>query len=105
MTPLEGWKQVAHYMKRTERTVQTWARERSMPIHRTSEGKGRIWVEPSELDRWKAENGRVRRACRKAVTVRLPERDYERLKRLRPTGTVQDLVLHAVTDYLQRLSV
>jgi hypothetical protein len=106
---LEGWKQIAHYLNRTERTVQVWARKRSMPIHRSSSGKGRIFVEPAELDSWKAATMRPqRKAGRKAITVRLPNADYEEVKRIcvsrSDAVTVQDLVALAVSDYLQRVA-
>src|SRR5580693_6771865 len=97
--PLEGWKQVAHYLGVTERTAQMWARKRAMPIHRSAPGKSRIWSEPGEIDLWKtaARSKEARTASRKAVTVRLPEADYQRVKLLCHAGTVQELVLHAVS--------
>jgi hypothetical protein len=106
---LEGWKQVAHYLNVTERTAQVWARQRSMPIYRSSSVRGRVFVPPVELDRWKAAVTKCKpRSGRKAITVRLPEADYQRMKRLclscTDAATVQDLAMRAVVDYLDRLT-
>ncbi len=53
---LQGWKEIADYLFRDERTVRRWEKERHLPVHRMP-GKGRanVYVLVSELDRWLSE--------------------------------------------------
>jgi len=32
--PLESWKEIAGYLKRTERTVRRWEKEKGLPVRR-----------------------------------------------------------------------
>jgi hypothetical protein len=50
---LDSWKEIAAYLKRDERTVQRWERERSLPVHRV-EGKRRdlVIAYTGEIDAW-----------------------------------------------------
>ena len=47
---LEGWKEIAAYLKRGVRTVQRWE-PKGLPIHR-HEATGTVCAYPSELDAW-----------------------------------------------------
>jgi hypothetical protein len=50
---LDSWKEIAAYLKRDERTVQRWERERGFPVHRTPGGKrGMVFAYAEELDTW-----------------------------------------------------
>lgn len=50
---LNGWKAIAGYLKRDERTAMRWAAERDMPIHRVpGTGRGSIYALEGELDAW-----------------------------------------------------
>ncbi|KAA6456246.1 tetratricopeptide repeat protein [Acidobacteria bacterium AB60] len=50
---LDGWKDIAAYLGRAERTVKRWERERGLPIHRVPGGaKGSVYAFGEELDRW-----------------------------------------------------
>ena len=53
---LQGWKEIADYVSRDERTVRRWEKERHLPVRRMP-GKGRanVYVLVSELDRWLGE--------------------------------------------------
>ncbi len=50
---LEGWGEIALYLRREIRTVQRWEKTLGLPIHRLSVGKqASVYAYPSELDRW-----------------------------------------------------
>ena len=50
---LEGWKQVAAYLGKSERTVRRWQQEEGLPIHRhVHQQRGSVWAYPNEVDAW-----------------------------------------------------
>ncbi|HZR23317.1 MAG TPA: hypothetical protein VFA59_07005 [Vicinamibacterales bacterium] len=50
---LDSWKTIAVYLKRDERTVRRWERERGLPVRRVPGGRGRsVFAYTSEIDRW-----------------------------------------------------
>jgi TolB-like protein len=50
---LESWKEIAAYLGREVRTVQRWAAERQLPVHRLPGGvRPRVFSITSELDAW-----------------------------------------------------
>src|SRR3954454_8756614 len=50
---LEGWKQIASYLKRDVRTVQRWERTEQFPVRRQMHHKlGSIFAFKNELDYW-----------------------------------------------------
>jgi len=53
---LEGWKAVADYLNKTERTVQRWEKARALPVRRLKSGsveeQSRVFAYKSELDAW-----------------------------------------------------
>ncbi len=50
---LDSWKEIAAYLRRGTRTVQRWASERGLPVHRLTAGKhGQVFAYKSELDAW-----------------------------------------------------
>ena len=50
---LEGWKQIASYLKRDVRTVQRWERTEEFPVRRQMHRKlGSVLAFKDELDRW-----------------------------------------------------
>jgi hypothetical protein len=51
---LRSWKQIAEYLGIEVRTAQKWEKERGLPVHRYSGGRGRVLARPSELEVWKA---------------------------------------------------
>jgi tetratricopeptide (TPR) repeat protein len=52
-TRLVGWKDIAAYLGKTDRTVKRWGRERGLPIHRVpGSGKTSVYAYPAELDNW-----------------------------------------------------
>src|SRR5205085_11550022 len=54
---LQGWKEIAHYLKTSVRTVQRWERL-SMPIHRTGQLKnGSVVALRHEIDQWMLNSG------------------------------------------------
>jgi len=50
---LEGWKQIAAYLKRDVRTVQRWEKTEQFPVRRQMHRKlGSVLAFKDELDRW-----------------------------------------------------
>jgi len=52
-TRLDGWKEIAAYLGRGERTVKRWERDRGLPTHRVpGSGRATVYAFSSELDEW-----------------------------------------------------
>ena len=53
---LEGWKAIADYLHKTERTVQRWEKTKGLPVRRfnasSPEEQSRVFALRSELDAW-----------------------------------------------------
>ena len=53
---LEGWKAIADYLNKTERTVQRWEKSKGLPVRRLKAGspeeQGRVFAYKTELDAW-----------------------------------------------------
>lgn len=50
---LVGWKEIATYLGKTERTVKRWGKSRGLPIRRVpGVAKTSVYAYPGELDRW-----------------------------------------------------
>jgi len=53
---LEGWKAIADYLHKTERTVQRWEKTKGLPVRRfnasSPEEGSRVFASKSELDAW-----------------------------------------------------
>ncbi len=50
---LVGWKEIATYLGKTDRTVKRWGKSRGLPIHRVpGVAKTSVYAYPAELDRW-----------------------------------------------------
>ena len=53
---LEGWKAIADYLNKTERTVQRWEKSKGLPVRRLKAGspeeQGRVFAYKTELDTW-----------------------------------------------------
>ena len=50
---LDGWKEIATYLKRDVRTVNRWEDQEGLPIHRHIHGKrASVYAYPSELSAW-----------------------------------------------------
>jgi len=55
---LDGWKAIATFLNRDERTVRRWEATRGLPVHRIPGGeRPRIWADPAELRDWLARGG------------------------------------------------
>ncbi|MDX1503272.1 MAG: hypothetical protein R3325_13000 [Thermoanaerobaculia bacterium] len=51
---LDSWKEIASYLGRAVRTVQTWEKEEGLPVHRHQHRKGgTIYAYPAEIDAWR----------------------------------------------------
>jgi len=102
---LEGWKQIAPYLRVTQRTAQNWARRQHMPVHHLPGAKGRVFALAAEIEAWKRTGPTpTSRSLRKAITVRLLEDD---LKNLRPLiarfSSMQEFISEAVKHYGQQM--
>src|SRR5579863_1082434 len=50
---LVGWKDIAAYLGKTDRTVKRWGRDRGLPVHRVpGTAKTSVYAYSNELDRW-----------------------------------------------------
>lgn len=102
---LQGWKQIADYLRVTDRTAQNWARRHHLPVHHLPGFKGRAFAQTAEIDAWKLSGPKPASApVRRAITVRLPE---EQLADLRPFidsqfSSMQEFVSRAVAHYAER---
>ena len=51
---LESWKEIAAYMRRSERTVRRWEEQEGLPVHRlTHARRGSVYAFTAELDQWR----------------------------------------------------
>ena len=101
---LQGWKQIAPYLRVTERTAQKWARRQRMPVHHLPGSKGRVFAQTGELDAWKLSGPPPAPVpVRRAITVRLPEDDLNNLRPLieKRFASMQEFVSQAVAHYAQ----
>ena len=58
--PLTGWKAIAAYFGKDERTVRRWAASRELPVHRVAGDKsGPVFAYVAELDRWLVSHSHV----------------------------------------------
>ena len=50
---LDGWKEIAAYLRRSVRSVQRWERTERLPVLRHRHGKGAtVYAYAYEVDRW-----------------------------------------------------
>jgi len=60
---LDGWKEIAAYLRRSVRTVQRWESQFGLPVHRFGTGQTEsIHAIPAELDAWILQTTDARRA-------------------------------------------
>lgn len=50
---LSSWKQIGTYLNVSVRTVQSWERERGLPVRRLPGGRGRVYATVEDIDNWK----------------------------------------------------
>jgi tetratricopeptide (TPR) repeat protein len=54
---LVGWKDIAAYLGKTDRTVKRWGRDHGLPVHRVpGAAKASVYAYASEVDRWLESN-------------------------------------------------
>jgi serine/threonine-protein kinase len=67
---LESWKEIAAYLGREVRTVQRWATDRGLPVHRLPGGvRPRVFSTKPELDAWLQEGSPPKRPEPVSVAV------------------------------------
>ena len=55
---LDSWKEIAAYLKRSEKTCRHWVKELGLPVRRLEESpKARVFAYADELDRWLEKTG------------------------------------------------
>jgi len=53
-TPLQGWKEIAGYLKRDQRTARRWELIEGLPIRRlSSHRRSSVYAYPSEIEAWR----------------------------------------------------
>jgi len=92
---LEGWGEIALYLRREIRTVQRWERNLGLPIHRLPVGRqNAVYAYPSELDQWyrereaKIKAEEIRHAVDAAASL-VEIKNHETPSALPPTPDVQ----------------
>jgi hypothetical protein len=56
---LDGWKDIAAYLRRDVRTAQRWEKSLGLPVQRVQDSKsGSVYAFRSEIDAWRRERGR-----------------------------------------------
>jgi tetratricopeptide (TPR) repeat protein len=49
----DGWKDIASYLGKAERTVKRWESDRGLPVHRVPGGaRSSVYARPTELEEW-----------------------------------------------------
>jgi serine/threonine-protein kinase len=67
---LGSWKEIAAYLERDVRTVQRWARDRRLPVHRLPGGRRpRVFSLRPELDAWLREGPGRPRPAGEAISI------------------------------------
>src|SRR4051812_34960739 len=70
---LESWKQIAGYLKRSERRVRRWESREGLPVHRHGhESQDTVFAHADEIDRWMTRRTRRVQAAA-AVTGSAPQ--------------------------------
>lgn len=50
---IESWKEIASYLKKSEKTCRRWENELGLPVHRLEDSpKARVFAHKEEIDRW-----------------------------------------------------
>jgi excisionase family DNA binding protein len=71
---LRGWKEIAQYLRTSERTATRWSIEKALPVHRS--GRGSLVVAyRSELDGWQKEVAAAAGSLTDAPESPLPSTD------------------------------
>jgi tetratricopeptide (TPR) repeat protein len=95
MDRLESWKEIAAYLRRSERTVRRWEEKEDLPVHRLAHGKrGSVYAFTWELDAWRESRRQLVEA--EPVDARWPNLARSRVWR-RAVGVVPVLVLIAAS--------
>jgi Tol biopolymer transport system component len=72
---LESWKEVAAYLKHSERTVRRWESAEGLPVHRhRHEQRGSVYAFRSELDAWRTQRSQRSPVFQSAATIETPAR-------------------------------
>jgi hypothetical protein len=67
---LESWKQIAAYLKRSERTVRRWESREGLPVHRHGhQSQDTVFAHVDEIDRWMSRRTRRVRPAAAAPTL------------------------------------
>ena len=85
-TRLDSWKDIAHYLNRSVRTVQRWEMLEAMPVHRHCHGTGgSVYAYKQEVDAWRSSRSQEKRptlATRRVPTGPLARAEQSALLRL-----------------------
>ena len=79
-TRLDSWKDIAHYLNRSVRTVQRWEMLEAMPVHRHCHGTGgSVYAYKQEVDAWRSSRSQEKRPTLQiSATRRVPTRPLAR---------------------------
>ena len=98
---LDSWKEIAAYLRRSERTVRRWEQTEALPTHRHGhQRRASVYAYRSELDRWWAARGSIVATREPEVTI---QRSGAPIRQVLLLSTVVIAAL-SVLAYLRRPS-
>src|SRR6266849_1624442 len=70
-TRLDSWKDIAHYLNRSVRTVQRWEMLEAMPVHRHCHGTGgAVYAYKQEVDAWRSSRSQEKQPTLQISAIR-----------------------------------
>ena len=77
VTRLESWKEIAAYLRRSERTVRRWEDKEGLPVHRhTHDKRGSVYAFDTEIDAWRDTRSQLINAPEEPVPGANPRRRW-----------------------------
>ena len=68
---LDSWKDIAHYLNRSVRTVQRWEMLEAMPVYRHCHGTGgSVYAYKQEVDAWRSSRSQEKRPTLQVSAIR-----------------------------------
>ena len=89
---LDSWKDIAHYLNRSVRTVQRWEMLEAMPVHRHCHNTGHsVYAYKHEIDAWRLNRSQEKRPTPQVSAIRrIP---LESLARTEQSALLRSLVV------------
>ncbi len=83
---LDSWKEIAAYLKRTEKTCRRWEIELGLPIHRLeNSSRARVFAYKDEIDAWVEKDGN-HGFLRDTPKIRAPRANFSKIRMILGTA-------------------